>query len=521
MAADQPSDNAINVPPGGRIEVWSPADGRLLTTVVRTSAEDVGRAAHDLRSAQEEWEALGPSPRAVHLKALRDWILDNESHLLDIMQDESGKVRQDAAFEPVASADLISYYAARARRILAEQHPRPHGVLTAAKRLTVRHRPHQLVGVISPWNFPLFIPVADSAPALLAGAAVLLKPSEETPLTAIELGRAWREIGAPDVFRVLTGDSSTGSAVVNSVDYIAFTGSAATGRRIASRAAERLIPASLELGGKDAMIVLDDANVDRAVNGALWGGMFNAGQVCTSVERVYVQEGIYDEFIGKLVEAVGGLRQGIDRVAGEQEIGAMATRQQAQIVAAHVEDAVAHGARILIGGPDAAVHDSNGYWIAPTVLVDVDHSMRCMREETFGPTLPVVKVRDEDEALSLANDSPYGLSATVWTGSRKRGERLACRLSAGAVNVNDVFTNVISPPVPMAGWGESGLGSRFGGAQGLLRYTRPQAVTASRLTPDREVLWYPYSLKRSRLAARIMHFAVGRGPRRFRSAVKP
>ncbi|QJY44788.1 aldehyde dehydrogenase family protein [Pseudonocardia broussonetiae] len=493
-------------------DVRSPADGRHLATLPDPGPAEVAAVAAELRVAQVEWDAIGPGARAAHLRRFRDWVLDNEEHLLDVVQAESGKVRQEAAFETAACADVIAYYARRARRFLATRHPRPHSALIATKALSVTPRPYPLVGVITPWNFPFYLPVCDSAPALLAGAAVLLKPSEATPLSAIEAARGWREIGAPDVFRVVAGTGAVGEAVVDAVDYVAFTGSTRTGRRVATRAGERLVPVSLELGGKDAMIVLDDADLERAVRGALWGGLFNSGQVCTSVERLYVQDGIYDRFVERLSTEVGKLRQGADHVAGEQEVGAMATAAQVEIVRSHVEDAVSRGARAVTpAGPGP----SGGHWYPPTILLDVDHGMRCMTEETFGPTLPVMRVRDAAEAVRLANDTTYGLSASVWTAQRKRGAALARSLDVGAVNVNDMFVNVLSPPVPMSGWRSSGLGSRFGGAAGLLKYCRTQSVTAARLTPRAELLWYPYSVARSTLAARIVRFAVGRGRRRF------
>jgi acyl-CoA reductase-like NAD-dependent aldehyde dehydrogenase len=517
MATARTVQSAVPVRTGepGTFEVRAPVDGHVLAQLMNTDAEEVAQVATQLRAAQLEWEELGAAGRARHLLRLRDWVLDNESYLLDVIQSESGKVRQDASFETAAGADVIAYFARRAERYLRAKHPLPHGPLTLSKALTVAYRPYPLVGVITPWNFPLFLPLVDCVPALLAGAAVLLKPSEVTPLTGVELGRAWQEIGAPDVLRVVTGGRETGAAVVDEVSYVQFTGSTATGRAIAVRAAERLIPCSLELGGKDAMIVLADADVDRAVGGALWGGFFNSGQVCTSVERVYVEDGVYDEFVSKLVDRAGKLRHGPDGVAGESEVGAMATDAQVGIVASHVDDAVAHGARVATGG---SAGKRAGLWFEPTVLLDVDQSMRIMQEETFGPTLPVMRVRDADEAIAQANDSAYGLSATIWTKSRRRGQYLARLVEAGAVNVNDVFANVISPTVPMAGWGNSGVGARFGGAQGLLRFCRTQAITAPRITtPADELLWYPYSLKKSALAARVVRFAVGRGKRRFGS----
>ncbi|MGE0219063.1 aldehyde dehydrogenase family protein [Mycolicibacterium sp.] len=512
MALDVSSAAGTTLDRRGTLDVHSPGDGRLLDTVNEADQAVVESTVAALRRAQPEWERLGPRGRARYLARMRDWILDNEPHLLDLIQAEAGKVRQDAALETNGIADVMSYYLRRGAGFLRAHHPRPPGLLTLSKALTVTYRPYPVVGVIAPWNFPLLIPMGDSAPALMAGAAVVLKPSEFTPLTAVELGRGWQEIGAPDVFRVITGSGDTGAAVVENVDYVQFTGSAATGRRIGQRAGARLIPCSLELGGKDAMIVLDDADLDRAVGGALWGGFFNTGQGCASVERVYVQDGIYDRFVTAVVERTEQLRQGSDSVAGDREVGAMITRAQVEIVDAHIQDAVDKGARILTGGTSTP---TSGNWSPPTVLVDVDHSMACMRDETFGPTLPIMRVRDADEAIELANDSPYGLSASIWTKRRGYGERLARRLEVGAVNVNDVGANILNPAIPMAGWRQSGLGYRFGGAGGLLRFCRVQSISAARLTPATEIYWYPYSLARSQTAAKVLRFIVGRGRRRF------
>ena len=292
----------------------------------------------------------------------------------------------------------------------------------------------------------------------------------------------------------------TGAALVEEADFIQFTGSTSTGRKVARRAAERLIPCSLELGGKDAMIVLADADLERAANGAVWGGMTNSGQACTSVERVYVEEPVHDEFVALVAERVRGLRHGAD-------VGALSSESQLAIVERHVCDALARGARALVGGKRAG---RRGVFFEPTVLVDVDQTMSCMREETFGPTLPVTKVADVDEAIRLANDSSYGLSASIWTRDRARGERLARRLEVGAVNVNDMLTNVVTFPVPQAGWKESGIGGRSGGAEGIRKYCRPQAVVSPRLTPRSEIHWYPYTAHKGTLALRITRFLLAR-----------
>jgi acyl-CoA reductase-like NAD-dependent aldehyde dehydrogenase len=253
--------------------------------------------------------------------------------------------------------------------------------------------------------------------------------------------------------------------------------------------------------------VLADADLERAANGAVWGAMANCGQACTSVERVYVEEPVHDEFVAMVAERVRGLRQGADGPGFSADVGALSSESQLAIVERHVSEALAKGARALVGGKRA---DRRGVYFEPTVLVDVDQSMSCMREETFGPTLPVMKVKDEEEAIRFANDSSYGLSASIWTRDRTRGERLARRLEVGAVNVNDMLANVLTFPVPQAGWKESGIGGRSGGAEGIRKYCRPQAVIATRLTPRSEIHWYPYTARKGKLALRITRFLLAR-----------
>jgi acyl-CoA reductase-like NAD-dependent aldehyde dehydrogenase len=510
-SASAPPANGLHPTP--RFDVKSPADGSVVASLPDQSAE-VRAAVDQLRRNQPAWEALGPNGRGEWVGRLRDWLFDNDERVAELLQQETGKPWQEATLEVPTAIDLIEYYRKRAEEFLADSHPRPHGLLTASKKLTIAHRPYSVVGVICPWNFPVLIALVDAVPALLAGAAVAIKPSELTPLATREIVRGWREdLGAPGVLECLTGEGATGAALVDEADYVQFTGSTRTGRKIAQRAAERLIPYSLELGGKDAMIVLADAELERAANGAVWGGMFNTGQACTSVERVYVEEPVYDEFVALVAERVRGLRQDADGKGSDADVGALSSEAQLVIVERHVSEAVAKGARALVGGKRA---DMEGAFFEPTLLVDVDQSMSCMCEESFGPTLPVMKVRDADEAIRLANDSTYGLSATVWTRDRARAERIARRLEVGAVNVNDMFMNVFTFPVPQGGWKESGVGSRLGGAHGIRKYCRPQAITATRLTPRSELLWYPYTARKRKLALRLTRFLLARDwPRRL------
>ena len=343
----------------------------------------------------------------------------------------------------------------------------------------------------------------------MAGCAVVIKPSEFTPLTLSWLVRSWVDkLGLPPVLDVVTGLGMTGEALVDDVDFVGFTGSVATGRKVAARAGQNLTPFSLELGGKDPMLVLEDADLDRAAAGAAWGGLSNSGQICMSVERVYAEEPIYQAFVDRLVERVGKLRQGSDHKWAD--VGAMTTPQQLQIVKDHVSEAVEKGAKVLTGGREKP--DESGDYYEPTVLVDVDHTMKVMTEETFGPVLPVMKVRDEEEAIRLANDSRYGLSSSVWSKDKKRAERVARRIESGACNINDVLTNYMASDVPFGGWKESGVGYRHGPG-GIRKYCRTESLVIERLSRKSEAFWFPYSKKKTRIFSRIARFLYGRGLR--------
>ena len=486
----------------GKLEVQNPADGSIVGVVPDMAADQVGDLAAKLRAAQPAWEALGPEGRARHLRNWLDWIVDNQDHILGLVHREAGKSWGDAQIELMVCMDVINYFTKHGAEFLADETRRPHGPASLTKNLRIRYRPYELVGVITPWNYPFAMPMLDIPQALMAGATVLSKPSEETPLAWAEAVRGWNEeIGAPPVLACATGRGGTGRAVVDLVDMVQFTGSTNTGRQIGIRCAERLIPASLELGGKDAMIVLSDAPMQRAVGGAIWGGLFNSGQSCIAVERIYVEEPVYDEFTSRLVEEVGKLRQGHDSPGSfSAELGALANETQMAIVERHVADAVAKGARILTGGKRA----ERGLFYPPTVLVDVDHTMACMREETFGPLLPIMKVSGEDEAITLANDSNYGLASSVWTTSTERAERVGTRIEAGGVNVNNAMTHVFQFPLPMGGWKESGLGYRMGGPDGIRKYCRKQAFVSEKVNLKTEMHWYPYSARKARLTGRVL-----------------
>ena len=498
----QLSGNGRSATAADEVEVRCPADGRLVGTVPEMGPTEVAEVAARLRKVQPQWEAIGPEGRAKHLLSWLDWILDNEARILELVRAESGKSSGDTKIETMVAGEVINYYAKHGAEFLEVQNVKPHNVAGATKRLRLYYRPYQLVGQIFPWNYPLGMPMMDVPPALMAGAALITKPSEFTPLAWSELVRGWNEeIGAPPVLACVTGTGAAGAAVVDAVDMVMFTGSVKTGKAIAVQAAERLIPASLELGGKDAMVVLDDADVDRAVGGAIWGGLFNAGQSCIAVERVYVQDGIYDEFVSKLTDRVKKLRTGMDPADSyTSEFGALANEKQMEIVERHVRDAIDKGARVLTGGR----RTGQGLIYEPTVLVDVDHTMQCMIEETFGPTIPVMKVSSEQEAIRLANDSIYGLNGSVWTEDQQRGEHIATQLETGGVSINNAMATIFQFPLPFGGWKQSGIGTRFGGATGLLKYCRTQSITTERLHLSSEMHWYPYSKRRGKLQERLV-----------------
>ena len=497
---------------GASFEVLRPTDGSVIQTVPIDPPERVGEVTDRVRAAQPEWEAIGFDRRKRWLEALRDWILDHQEELDDRMQEETGKVRADAALEAFYLLDAINFWSSRAPRFLADETVTPHVPLLRHRRAKVVYHPFPVAGVISPWNFPLILSLGDGIPALAAGCALVIKPSEFTPLTLMEIVRAWKEeIGAPDVLEVVNGMGETGGALVDACDFIQFTGSERTGKIVMKRAADTLTPVSLELGGKDPMIVTADADLDRAANAAAFGGLLNTGQICLSIERVYVAEPAYDEFVDKLRRNVEAVRQGADGRTYSAEVGAMTSPNQIAIVADHVEDAREKGARILTGGRRK---DQPGDWYEPTVIADADHSMKVMREETFGPVIPVMKVKDTEEALRMANGTDYGLGGAVFAGDEAEGESIARRVEAGTVAVNDLFmTNYSVLGLPMGGWKTSGIGYRHG-AVGIRKFCRVESITVPRIRqPKREFLWFPYSAQKRGVVRRLYRLLNARGIR--------
>jgi acyl-CoA reductase-like NAD-dependent aldehyde dehydrogenase len=491
------------------IAVRDPVTGSQIAEVPELSADDVAALAARARSAQPAWQALGFDERGAVLRRMQRWVVDNADRLARTIVGETGKAYEDAMLaEVMYGAAAFGFWARRAPRWLGDRRVRSGAPAVLGKRLLVRYEPRGVVGVIGPWNYPLTNSFGDAIPALAAGNAVILKPSEHTPMTSLLLAEGLEACGLPaDVFAVATGAGPTAEALVDVVDMVQFTGSTANGRKVAVRAAQRLIPASLELGGKDPMIVLADADLARAANAAAYYAMQNAGQTCISVERVYVEDAVHDAFVARVAARVRELRQGDPRSGpGTVDVGAMTTLAQLDVVEEHVRDAVAKGATVVAGG------SRDGAFFAPTVLVDVDHSMVAMREETFGPTLPIMRVRDADEAIRLANDSEYGLAASVFTRDLARGEAIARRLRAGSVTVNDALVNYQALELPMGGWKSSGLGARHGEA-GIRKFCAEQAILVSRWHLRRDVHMHPYSKARTRALLGGVRLLYGRGRR--------
>jgi acyl-CoA reductase-like NAD-dependent aldehyde dehydrogenase len=494
------------------ISVENPATGEIAGSVPDLGPEVVAEMAARARAAQPQWEAYGFEGRARVLKRAQKWLMDNSERVVATIVSETGKTYEDAQFAEIAyAANAFGFWAKEGPSYLGDDHVKSSQILVKGKKLVLRYRPLGLIGVIGPWNYPLTNSFGDCIPALMAGNSVILKPSEITPLTSLLMAEGMRECGLPDnVLQIATGRGQTGAALIEHIDMIMFTGSTRTGRKVAEGAARRLIPASLELGGKDPMIVLSDADLDRAANFAAYYSMQNAGQTCISIERVYVEEGVYDEFVAKVSDKVRALRVGKPEGPGSVEVGAITFPPQMDTIKDHVADATEKGAHVIVGGHELP---GPGRFYEPTVLVDVDHSMKIMTEETFGPTLPIMKVADADEAVRLANDTPYGLGASVFTRDAQRGEAIARRLEAGAANVNDAMINYTVLELPMGGAKASGLGSRHG-AGGIRKYCSQQAiVVTSRLAMKREVHMFPYKRRTSRLLAGLFKLLYGRGRR--------
>lgn len=471
MAAVRTTKGRKRITEPEKIVVENPITRQPIGAVPAMTDDDVAAAVERARRAQPAWEALGVKARGRLIMRFADLLWAEQKTVVRTIRAETGKTEFGAWVEVAVLEQTCTYYRHNAPRLLRPQTRRSLAPLK--HRARVYYKPYGVVGFITPWNYPLLNGFQDLIPALIAGNAVVLKPSEITPFTALYTARLMHRAGIPrDVIQVVTGDGRTGAALVEYVDYIAFTGSTATGRKIAARAGERLIPCSLELGGKDPMIILRDVDLDLAASGTLVGALENAGQVCVGTERIYVEDAIYDQYIEKLKYYADQLV--IGAAAGDHvHVGSLTNERELLRAEAFIANAVAKGAQVIFGGRRRP--DLGPLFFEPTILVNVDHTMQVMREETFGPLIPIMRVKDAEEAIRLANDSDYGLSGSIFTRDLKRGEQLATRIHSGDVTINTTKWVFGSPSLPMGGVKYSGLGRR-NGPEGLLRFVRPQSV---------------------------------------------
>ena len=498
----------------------NPATGEALRELECAGSVEVQQAVHCAHTAQRAWHETPIRKRLAIIGDFQRLLNERKEKVARAITAEAGKPYGESLLtEVLVVLDAARFLLKDGYDFLREQ-PVPHGSLaTKAKVGRLLREPYGVVGIISPWNYPFSIPATETLSALVTGNTVVLKPSELTPLCALELAALLGEAGLPpDVFQVVIGDGSTGAALVESgIDKLIFTGSVRTGRRIAQSAGARLLPVVLELGGKDAMVVLDDADLDVASSGAVWGAFVNAGQACLSVERCYVHRSLHDRFIAACADKAKQLRVG-DGMDPDTDIGPLIHEGQLRTIEEHILDARSRGARSVFGGERLSSLGPNFY--APTVLADVTHEMRIMREESFGPVLPIMAFDSDDAAIALANDSEYGLAASVWTRDRDRGESIARRINAGTVMVNDAVSCFGISEAPHGGVKASGIG-RTHGRFGLEEMVRMKYLDTDLLSGTRKPWWYSYGPAFARSAEGFLDFQFARGMgRRLKGAIR-
>jgi acyl-CoA reductase-like NAD-dependent aldehyde dehydrogenase len=487
----------------------NPASGARLGEVPEQSASEVRAAVDTARAAQRDWARLPIASRCQRVLRYAEVLMERAEEVIDVIVKEGGKTRLEAlGMELVVVADLVRYFAKHAPEMLA---PEPIKLHLLKHRASYLHFvPRGVIGIIAPWNFPFSIPLGETMMSLIAGNGVVLKPSEVTPLIALKAREIYLAADLPpDLFQVVTGRGATGAALIDAgIDYCVFTGSVATGKKIAAACGERLIPCTLELGGKAPAIVCADADLDRAAQAIAWGGFANSGQVCASVERVYAVDAVHDALVEKVAARAKALRQGDASIDANIDIGAMTWDQQVTTVETLVKSALAHGAKLEAGGQRSP---GPGLFFQPTVLSNCTQDMDVMRKEIFGPVLPIMRVRDEEEAIACANDSHLGLLAYVFTRDRERGKRLAERIEAGTVMINDVLNTYACPETPWGGVKQSGIG-RTHSVHGLRDLCETRHVNHDRIGLPRELWWYPYKDSTFRALLRGARLLFGKRP---------
>jgi acyl-CoA reductase-like NAD-dependent aldehyde dehydrogenase len=489
-----------------RLRLRSPMNLEPIGELECATRDEVQAAVDRARAAQPAWAARSFEERAEYMYRMADLIIEKQDVIMETVIRETGKPRAEAlSMEVYASCDSLVFYAKRAKTFLKRQTRKLHGVMGFLKKAVVVYKPRGVVAVITPWNGPFILSLNPTVQALMAGNTVVIKPSEVTPYSGALVADLFREVGLPEgVVQAVMGDGRTGADLVAAgPDKVSFTGSVATGRKIAVACGEQLIPFTLELGGKDAMIVCKDADIERAAAGALIGSCMNTGQYCCGTERIYVEDGVYDQFVAKVVEGTKQLRQSDD--VDHADIGATFWDRQLGIIEDHVSEAVAKGARVEVGGQRNP--SLTGLYFQPTVLTGVTHDMKVMTDETFGPVICIMKVKDEEEAIRLANDSRYGLNGNVWTGDREKGLQLATRIDTGSASVNDMAMSYGVNEVPFGGVKESGLGV-VNGPEGIRGYCHAMPIIIERFAKG-PVAKYPYTEKTVRDLGQAMKFFWG------------
>jgi len=488
------------------LKIYSPATGEFIQSVPVSIDAEIKKAISNAKEAFESWSALSVKERAKYVLKAKKYMVDHLEEIVEILHAETGKVRTEVlSHELLGPIDLMNYYAKKAPELLKTKRIKLHAV--PFKKSFLKHTPKGVVGIISPWNFPFTIPIGEVVMSLLAGNTVILKPSEITPLSGLLIKEIFDKIGLPSgVFEVIIGDGLVGAQLVESdIQHIVFTGSVRTGRIIAESAAKRFLPVTLELGGKDPMIVLPDANVDKVAKGATFCAFANSGQVCASTERIYVHESMYDEFVEKVKEETLKLRQGAEEESGGQDVGPMIFKNQITTVKKHIRDAEKKGARILTGGD--LIKNTKGRFFEPTIITDVNHAMACMKEETFGPTMPIMKYSTIEEAIKLANDSEFGLTASVWGKNKKLLRETANKIQAGTVIINDcIYTHGLSE-TPWSGIKNSGMG-KVHSDMGLFELTNIIHINEPRAF-DLHLWWYPYYKTSYNFMKNFIYFNAG------------
>ncbi|MDT0202994.1 aldehyde dehydrogenase family protein [Nocardioides sp. AE5] len=482
-----------------KFDSLNPATGEVVGTHPVDDAAAVDATVARARAMVEWWTSIGFDGRKDVLDRWRRVITHRLDELVEVVHLETGKPRPDALLEATLALDHLQWAAANAKKVLGRRRMSP-GLLMANQAAQLEYRPLGVVGVIGPWNYPVFTPMGSISYALAAGNPVVFKPSEHTPGVGVWLADSLGDVlHDQSIFSVVTGFGETGAALCRAdIDKLAFTGSGPTGKRIMAACAEKLIPVIIEAGGKDPLLVDEDADIAAAADAAAWGAFSNAGQTCTGVERVYVHERVYDEFLGELTRIASGARG-----AADGNYGPMTMPKQLDVVRRHIDDALARGGRAVVGGPDAV----GERFVQPTVLVDVPEDSTAVTEETFGPTVTVRKVRDMDEAVELANATTYGLGGTVF--GRKRAEELAWRLRSGMTAINAVIAFAGVPSLPFGGIGESGFG-RIHGADGLREFTYAKSVTRQRMKPALALTTLARDAKTDERLGKLVKFIYGR-----------